>query len=113
MGEAVSAYGGGINATKNKRTDKIWRFMIDVRCKAWRTASAIQMEPVRPRAGDLATARGRAVSNGTLGQPAINSPGQGMLVGEPQKYKADNRHYYVNWKNQSHVTGEKLCATII
>jgi hypothetical protein len=27
-----------------------------------------------------------------------------MFIGEPQKHKADNRHEYINWENQSHVT---------
>src|SRR5262249_16287323 len=51
-GDFASANAREIDATDNKRTDEIRRFMIDVRCRACRTASAIHMEPVRPRAGD-------------------------------------------------------------
>jgi hypothetical protein len=31
-----------------------------------------------------------------------------MLIGEPQKHKADNGHEYVDWENQSDVTGREI-----
>ena len=78
------------------------------------------METARPRAvGGGAKARRAAAAAGTtapaaqllaavLGQLAISGPGLRMFIGEPQKHKADNWHYYVNWKNQSHVTGREI-----
>src|SRR5215211_2286102 len=44
----------------------------------------------------------------SLNQLAISRPGLRMFIGEPQKHKADNRHQYVNWKNESHVTGGEI-----
>src|SRR5258707_12325138 len=43
-----------------------------------------------------------------LGQFAISGPGLRMFIGEPQKHKAHNRHYYVHWQNQSHVSRRKI-----
>jgi hypothetical protein len=43
-----------------------------------------------------------------LDQASISGPGLRMLIGEPQKHKADNRHQYVNRKNQSHVSGREI-----
>src|SRR5262249_27363584 len=68
---------------KRKRKRKIgWRYMEEVRCKACRTASAILMNRCSD-APEIATARGRAVSNGALGQLPISSLGLWMFVGEP------------------------------
>ena len=43
-----------------------------------------------------------------LDQVAISGPGSRMFVREPQKHESDNRHQYVNWKNQSHIPGRKI-----
>jgi len=44
----------------------------------------------------------------TLDQVAISGPGLRMFIAETQQYKADNRHQYINWENQSHVSRGKI-----
>lgn len=43
-----------------------------------------------------------------LGQLAISDLGSRMFIGEPQEYKADDRHENVNWENQSDVSRRKI-----
>ena len=47
-------------------------------------------------------------SNPLLNQVAMVGARSRMFVREPQKHESDNRHQYVNWKNQSHIPGRKI-----
>ncbi len=43
-----------------------------------------------------------------LDQVAISAPGLRMFVREPQKHEPDNRHKYIDWENQSHVSRREV-----
>ena len=86
---------------------------MDVTCNAGRTASVTHVEPARPRAGDRTGPRtGRlqrwAGLNEKLDQVAVARSRLRIFVREPQKYESDNRHKYVNWENQSHISRREV-----